>query len=58
MKNFLIVKDIKPYLFAKRDKEAIEHLFEVTSGLDSIVIGEDQILGQVKEATIFYAIRC
>ncbi len=33
--------------------EAVKHLFKVTSGVDSIVIGEDQIVGQVKDAYLF-----
>lgn len=42
--------DLKEYLYYKEKDMAIKHLFKVASGLDSIVIGEDQILGQVKEA--------
>ncbi len=38
------------YLYFLKDKEAIKHLFRVVSGLDSQVIGENQILGQVKSA--------
>ncbi|MFO7922399.1 MAG: glutamyl-tRNA reductase [Bacteroidales bacterium] len=35
------------------DREAVKHLFRVTSGMDSLVIGEDQIVNQVKEAYIY-----
>ncbi len=38
------------HLFEYRDREAIRHLFRVASSLDSMVVGEPQILGQVKEA--------
>lgn len=42
--------DIGDYLLFYQGKKAIHHLFQVASGLDSMVIGEDQILGQVKTA--------
>lgn len=51
--KFFNVQGIKRYLFSKKDIDAIDHLFKVTSGLDSIVLGEDQILGQVKDAHDF-----
>jgi glutamyl-tRNA reductase len=41
---------IKPHLYEFREHEAIRHLFRVASSLDSMVVGEPQILGQVKHS--------
>jgi glutamyl-tRNA reductase len=42
--------EIQPHLYEFREREAVRHLFRVASSLDSMVVGEPQILGQVKEA--------
>ncbi len=41
---------IQPHLFQHENLEAIKHTFRVASSLDSMIVGEPQILGQVKEA--------
>tara|TARA_B100001175_G_scaffold46236_2_gene35492 strand:- start:11019 stop:12266 length:1248 start_codon:yes stop_codon:yes gene_type:complete len=43
-------KDCGPYTYSYYNDEAIKHLFSVTSGVDSMVVGENEILGQVKDA--------
>jgi glutamyl-tRNA reductase len=43
-------EDCRQYLYLLYDKEAVHHLFMVAASLDSMVVGEAQILGQLKEA--------
>jgi glutamyl-tRNA reductase len=42
--------DFAPYLYQFNDEDACRHLFRVASGLDSMVLGEDQIVNQLKQA--------
>lgn len=41
---------LREHVYAKRDREAMVHLMAVATGLDSLVVGETEILGQVKQA--------
>lgn len=61
-KDLSVVKDyyvrmagyqIEPYIFEKKYEVALQHIYQVATGLDSLIIGEDEILGQMKEALDF-----
>jgi glutamyl-tRNA reductase len=43
-------REVKPYLYQFPNEQAANHAFRVASGLDSMVLGETQILGQMKQA--------
>jgi len=44
------LEEIRPYIYQHPNQDAVRHLLRVASGLDSLVLGEPQILGQVKTA--------
>ncbi len=41
---------LHPHMYTYREREAVQHLFRVAASLDSMIVGEPQILGQVKES--------
>ena len=43
-------EDVRPYIFVHPEQKAVRHVLRVASGLDSLVLGEPQILGQIKDA--------
>jgi len=48
--GFLAPEDFADHLYVLHDSEAVTHLFQVAAGLDSAVLGESEILGQVGDA--------
>ena len=49
----LSADEITPHLYSQFDDDAVVHLFEVAAGIDSAVLGETEIVGQVREAWDF-----
>jgi glutamyl-tRNA reductase len=48
--HHLPANDLQPHLYLHPDRDAVKHAFRVAAGLDSMVLGEPQILGQMKSA--------
>ncbi len=46
----LRIEDVRPHLYEHRQDDAVRHLFRVTASLDSLIIGEGQVAGQVRQA--------
>lgn len=59
IKQFLVDKfgisllNVDRFLYVRRERDCIHHLFRVASSLDSMILGEEQIIGQVREAFDF-----
>lgn len=51
------VETLNQYIYIKENKAAVEHLFTVAAGLDSMILGESQIQGQVQDA-YNYSLAC
>ncbi len=43
-------EEVRPYIYVHPDQMAVRHVLRVASGLDSLILGEPQILGQIKDA--------
>ena len=56
IKQFLVDRfgvsllDMDRFLYVRRERDCVHHLFRVASSLDSMILGEEQIIGQVREA--------
>lgn len=48
--HHLEADEVEPYIYTHIDNLAVQHILRVASGLDSLVLGEPQILGQIKDA--------
>jgi glutamyl-tRNA reductase len=46
----LLGEEVAPFGYVRRDRDAVSHLFRVTAGVDSMILGEAQIHGQVRDA--------
>jgi glutamyl-tRNA reductase len=51
----IVIDDFRSYLYIRLDAEAVSHLLTVSSSIDSMVVGEPQIIGQVKDS---YTLAC
>jgi glutamyl-tRNA reductase len=46
----MLGEDVSPFGYVRRDRDVVAHLFRVTAGIDSMILGETQIHGQVRDA--------
>ena len=58
IKNLPLSDDLLKFFYIKKGPDAVRHLFSVSTGLDSLIVGEKQILGQVKTAVELARTEC